>query len=75
MRQDVDPIQGEIKMTDLYTKFVLTVIAAALSVNVLISCEFICSVHAATGIQKVQICDGERAMGCANILHSRLMVR
>ena len=30
-RQDVDPLEGEIKMTDLYTKIVLTVIAAALS--------------------------------------------
>ena len=54
-------------MTDLYTKVVLTVIAAALSANVLISLEFIGPAHAATGIQKVQICDDDFPYSCAKI--------
>ena len=54
-------------MTDLYTKVVLTVIAAALSANVLISLEFIGPAHAATGVQKVQICDGDFIQRCAEI--------
>ena len=67
-------MKGEIEMTDLYTKIVLTVIAAALSVNVLISLEFVGPAHAASGVQKVVICDEHWASGCAGIINGRLKV-
>ncbi|MDG2403399.1 MAG: hypothetical protein P8M25_00120 [Paracoccaceae bacterium] len=44
-------------MTDLYTKVVLTIIALALSINVLVNLEFVGPALAASGVQKVQICD------------------
>ena len=59
-------------MTDLYTKIVLTVIAAALSVNVLISLEFVGPAHAASGIMKVEICD--KYGDCANVSSRALRV-
>ena len=52
-------------MIDLYTKVILTVIAVALSVNVFVQLEFVGPVHAAGGVQKVQICDSNHA--CASI--------
>ena len=61
-------------MTDLYTKIVLTVIAAALSVNVLISLDFVGPAHASSRVQKVVICDEHWANGCAGIFAGQLKV-
>ncbi|XAT57796.1 hypothetical protein GN241_10770 [Rhodobacteraceae bacterium IMCC1335] len=58
-------------MIDLYTKVILTVIAVALSVNVFVQLEFVGPVHAADGLQKVQICD---QFGCANVKYGQLAV-
>ena len=58
-------------MIDLYTKVILTVIAVALSVNVFVQLEFVGSVHAAGGVQKVQICDHDE---CAFVRNNSLQV-
>ena len=58
-------------MIDLYTKVILTVIAVALSVNVFVQLEFVGPVHAADGVQKVQICD---PFDCAKIKLGQLQV-
>jgi hypothetical protein len=62
-------------MTDLYTKFVLTVIAAALSVNVLISLKFVSPADAnhASGVQRVVLCNPE-GHDCASMFNRALKI-
>jgi hypothetical protein len=58
--------------TDLYTKFVLTVIALALSAIALQ--HSIPSAFAQGNVQKVVICDSV-GVSCAQVLDSKLIVR
>jgi hypothetical protein len=59
--------------TDLYTKFVLSVIALALSVIALQ--QAIPSAFAQSGVQKVIICGGNNPNVCADVAYGGLKVQ
>jgi hypothetical protein len=59
--------------TDFYTKFVLTVIALALSTIALQNS--LTPAYAQSGIQKVVICDAYSPAICASVDHDKLRVK
>ena len=60
-------------MNDTYSKIMLTIIAAALCVNAFINLNIVNPAYAASGIQKIAICDKD-GYSCADISYSRLKI-
>ena len=59
-------------MVDRYTKIILTIIAANLTITILHSLDVIPQANASAIIQKVAICDFDEPQKCARIIGSKL---
>ena len=58
-------------MVDKYTKIILTIIAANLTLMTLQGLDLIPQANANTGIQKVAICDFEDPKYCADVTYNK----
>ena len=60
-------------MNDMYSKVMLTIIAAALSINALQGLDLVKPAYAASGVTKVAICD-DSGRNCAKVKKGLLYV-